>query len=75
MLGERYIGAFIQNTLKPLIEETDKLLGKCQNLNIDTNHLIDKLLHFELQKTCIKCLTYIVLGGILWSAVYTILHL
>lgn len=74
MLGERYIGAFIQNTLKPLIEEADMLLSKCEYLNIDTGKLLDKLIRFELQKTFVLSGTYITLGIILWHIVDAILY-
>jgi hypothetical protein len=61
----RHIGAFIQNTVKPMIEELDKVLGKCENLKIDKEELqkiFANLLVFEMFKTVVYCATYVFLG-------------
>ena len=62
MIYERYIGAFIQNTLKPLIEELDKLLGKCEHLKLtrdDIGAWLQHILLVEVVKTVIWGVVYV----------------
>ena len=62
----RHIGVFIINTLRPLIEELDKLLGKCQYLCISRDDLygiVRLMVELEIQKTIIKGMVSLIIGG------------
>ena len=72
----RHIGAFIQNTIKPLIEELDKLLGKCEHLKFGKEELyilLNGLVRFEMDKIKLYCLVYLILGTEFCLVVYLIL--
>ena len=71
-----HIGAFILNTIKPLIEELDKLLGKCKHLKLgkeDIEQMLFKVIWLELNKVRWYCLTYLALGVMLCLTMYFIL--
>ena len=72
----RHIGAFVTNVLKPLIEELDKLLGKCKHLKLtkkDINSMMLDLISLEVYKTKWYCILYLVLGSLFCLTVYFIL--
>ena len=73
----RHFGAFIQNILKPIIEEADKVLGKCKNLHLTKKNIceiIHILLKYEIIKSVIYSITYIMLGILGCLTVYFILR-
>ncbi len=73
----RHIGAFIQNTIKPLIEELDELLGKCKHLNMDKEErrkILDAFIALEIYKVGMYSMTYLILGTLFCMTVYFILH-
>ena len=72
----RHLGNFILNVLKPLIEETDKLLGECKHLDIDGEDILlilDEVIKLSLRRALINAVTYIILGGMFCWAVWFIL--
>ena len=76
MLGKRHVGAFIQNTLKPCIEELDKILIKCERLKVDPESLRSALFGFmelQYQKCKWKCITNLILGAMFCLVVWLIL--
>lgn len=77
MIDTHHIGGFIQNTVKPLVEELDKLLGKCEHLKI-TKEEITKLLNtvivLEVFKVAAQSITWIFLGTCGFLTAYIILH-
>ena len=77
MFDMHHIGGFILNTIKPLIEEVDKILGECKNLNIDKEErmwLLKELMYLELAKTYAQFATYMILGVVGCLTVYFILR-
>lgn len=73
----RHIGAFIQNTVKPLVEELDKLLGKCKHLKFkrkDIELMVKVVMDYSLIKTIIHSVTYLILGAIFCRTVWLILR-
>ena len=76
MIGTRHLGYFIHHTLKPLIEEMDKIMGKCQNLKIDKytlEYMFERLIWLEIHKALIYCGTYLIIAGALCISLYFIL--
>ena len=72
-----HIGSFIANTVKPLVEELDKLLGKCSNLHLtkeELNKTIENFIEFELEKTYVYCILSLILGVLFCLTVYFILR-
>jgi len=71
-----HIGAFIQNTIKPLVEELDKLLGKCEHLKIDKKTL-ENIIHLatdvELTKATMNFIATIVVAICATISIYLIL--
>jgi len=75
MIGNRHVGYFIHNTIKPLIEELDQLMGKCQNLKFDKvyfEEILSKLIELELSKATLYCVTYLAIAGFLCLMVWLI---
>ncbi len=66
----RSIGAFIQNTVKPLLEEVERLLSKHKNIEV----VVHKVILLEVFKTMIYSLTYLILGVLFCLTVYFILR-
>ena len=76
-IDTHHIGGFIMNTIKPLIEELDQLLGKCQYLKLDNEDISFLILHtvdFELKKVVLQLITWIILGVCGCLTTYFILH-
>ena len=77
MVDTRHIGAFIQDTVKPIIESLDELLGKCVHLKLsrrELNKMIDLFVEVELIKTFAYCITYLLITIGLCLTVYFILR-
>jgi hypothetical protein len=72
----RHIGAFIQNTLKPLIEELDKILEDCKTLKFtkeEIEKIIERFVWLEFKITFLYLIGFIILGAIGCFIVYWIL--
>ena len=72
----RHLGNFILNVLKPLIEETDKMLGKCEYLKLDDEdivYILETTIDLTLKRALINAITYIILGGMFCWSVWMIL--
>lgn len=57
--------AFIENTIKPLIESTNEALKKCEKLGFSKEDIIEWLIYWgdiELRKITMCCLTAMILG-------------
>ena len=77
MFDTHHVGGFIQNTMKPMIEEINKVLARCENIQmtkIEVQQLLDQFVTIEIIKTFVYCITYLLLGGMLCGTIYFILH-
>lgn len=73
----RHFGAFIQNTLRSIVKEIDGVLSKCVYLTLtkeDIYTLIRLFLGFEVCKTMIISVTYLLLGLVLYGCVIIIMR-
>jgi len=66
----RHLGTFIQNTIKPLLEQAERLLDKHMHLE----SIINKLIVLEILKTIVYSFMYIILGVLFCLTVYFILR-
>jgi len=76
MLTE-HIGAFVQNTLKPLIEELDSLFSRLERFGMDKEdikHILAWLIDLEIKKIIWYSITYIVLGAMLCFTLFHIIR-
>ena len=72
----RHLGNFILNVLKPLIEETDRMLSTCEHLRVDGDDVIiilEETIELTLKRALINAVTYIILGGMFCWSVWFIL--
>jgi hypothetical protein len=72
----RHLGYFVAHTIKPLIEELDKVFSKCENLKFDKlycEYILRQLIELELKKVIIYCVTYTGIALMLLGAVCIIL--
>ena len=71
------VGAFVRDTLKPLVEELDVLLGKCEHLKLSKDE-IDKFLRIVIGMEYLKLRynfwLYLILGVLFCLTVYFILR-
>ena len=77
MIGSRHIGYFIMHTIKPLIEELDKVLSKCKVLNLnkyDLQKMINRIIELEICKSLIYCFFYSFMAIMICLTVYFILR-
>lgn len=77
MLGSRHLGYFFIHTVKPIIEEIDKVLDKCRNIEIkgtDMKWLIEKVVMLEVNKSIIYAICYVICGGMFCLIVWLILR-
>ena len=77
MIGTRHLGYFILHTVKPMIEEIDKILEKCKNINLHgelIDSLILRVIELEIKKSLIYCVTYIIISIILGALCYMVLR-
>ena len=73
----RHIGVFIINTLRPLIEEIDKLLAKCLYLKLENKsveYILKIFIDLELKKTIIRGVIHLVLGIMFCWTIWLIIH-
>ena len=77
MIGTRHVGYFMLHTVKPMMEELDKILEKCNNIKIDSltlDLMIKDVINLEIKKSIIYCITYIIISLILGGICYVILR-
>lgn len=77
MIDTHHLGGFIQNTIKPLIEEVDSILNKCKNLKLkkkEIEYLIFKSIELEIEKAKYQAVMWITLGVLGCLTTYFILR-
>jgi len=77
MINTRHIGYFILHTIKPMIEELDEVLKKCEKINLrreDLELMVNHIIELEIEKSFIYCTTYVLISMILGYVTWLILH-
>lgn len=72
-----HIGAFIRETVRPLINELEVLMKKLKKMGVKSDQIevmVDYVVQLEIIKTISYCITYVIIGVFFCLTLYFILR-
>lgn len=74
MIDPKPIGAFIEYTVKPIIDDARELIELCKEHGILSNHLLTKGLQIFIFQQIMSFITAVTCTGLICLTVYFCLH-